>query len=237
MKMKKILMILCSILFITACSDDDTSPLEEKEQALYDKYITAEMESAIAKLNMSINRGVNPPEIEGYYRMEAIFLATTNSAEKSYLGLRFPTDYKFNFYNQSALSVDLLGYEVEKDTDELDAEHRGQGTFICGEGDKFSIFMEEQHLSDGYTAISLTILSGEVVRNGGSITGIKDLKYAFIMKDRGGDPDVIQVGQGRVVGNDHVQAITKEQFEILIQPTSLKSANLDTDISLLSNFK
>ncbi|MDH6356648.1 hypothetical protein [Parabacteroides sp. PF5-9] len=238
MNMKKVFVMLCSVLFITACgSDNDTPSLEEQEQTLYDTYVTAEMESAIAKLDMTVNRGINPPKIEGYYRMEGIFLATTNSAEKKYLGSRFNTDYKFNFYNQSELSVDLLGYEVIRDTDELDSEHRGQGTFICGEGDKFSIFMEERHFSDGYTAISLTILSGEVVRNGGSITGIKNLKYAFIMKDRGGDTSLIQVGQGRIVGNDLAQVITKKQFETLEQPTRLKSDNSDFGISFLSNFK
>lgn len=199
---------------------------EEREQMLYDKYVTAEMKSAITKLKMPVNRGINPPKIEGYYRMKGIFLATTNSAENSYLGINL-NDYKFSFYNQSGLSIDLLGYEVKEDTDMLSTEHLGQGTFICGEGDKFSIFMEEQGISDGYTSVVLTIISGEVVRSGGNITGMKDLRYAFIMKDRGGNPSVIQVGQGRVVGDDEISVITKEQFEKLVRSASLKSSNLD----------
>jgi|GEM_PF-6943755 hypothetical protein len=207
---------------------------EEQEQAAYDKYVNADMRAAITKLNMPINRGINPPKIEGYYRMKYIFLSTTNSAENSYLGTRF-NDGKHYFYNQEDFQVSMKTYYVEKDTDNHSSTHEGTGTFITGEGNKFSIFMEEKAMSNGYTSISLTILSGEVVKTSDKITGIRDFRYAFIMKDRGGNPNVVHVGQGRVFKDDEAAVITKEQFEKLVQSTGLKSGSSDSGISLISS--
>ena len=233
MKTYKLLLLLCSVWVFAACGGDDdpTAVLEEKEQAAYDKYVTAEMEEAIQKLNIPINRGIDPPAIEGYYRMEAIFKATTNSAENSYLGRRWDTDLKLNFYDQKDLQVSLHGYEVYADTDVLSVERSGVGTFITGENDKFSIFMEESGVSGVYTSITLTVISGEVVRSGNQITGIKNILYAFIMKDTGGRPDVIAVGQGRVFGNDLATVITQDEFKTLTKSTKSEPISSGLDLS------
>lgn len=234
-------MLLSFTAGFTACGDDDDDntnkkdeQLKEEEQDLYDEYVTEEMQTAITKLGMPVNRGINPPNVEGYYRMEPVFLATTNSSENSYLGMRWNTDLKFNFYDQKDLAVSLLGYEVSTNTDRLTVEHSGEGTFITGKDNKFSIFMEEQSVSNGYTSTTLTIISGEVIRTGNKITSMKDLRYAFIMKDRGGNPNVILVGQGRVFKDDEVNVITKEQFEKLTKSASLKSG--DSTMSFISKF-
>jgi len=240
MRLTKVFILLCSVLVFAACSSDDDNNNEQRiqdEQDLYDQYVTAEMEAAILKLDMPVYRGINPPNIEGYYKMIPILSATTNILENSYIGTRWDTDYKFNFYDQNNFFVDVLGYEVTKETDVLRTEHNGNGTFITGENDKFSIFMEEESTSGIYTSKVLTILSGEVVRTQSKITGIKNFRYAFIMKDRGGNTSVIAVGQGRVFKDDEVAAITKEKFETLTKSASLKSDSSNSDMSLMSVFE
>lgn len=236
------LLLICFgiLLAFPSCSNDDDDKLknlEKEEQDRYNEFVTPEMQEALTALEVPINRGINPPKIEGYYRMEALFLATTNKNENYLIGSYLNTDYKFNFYDQKGLSISLLGYEVLRGSDKYDTGHVGKGVFITGHDDLFSVFLEEEAIYTTGRPKILTVISGEVQRKNNNITGIKYLRYAFLMKDTDGVTTVIKEGQGRMVGDDNVDKITKEQFEYLINGPSTKMNIQEKNNTILSTIK
>lgn len=225
------MLLVGAILNFSACGDDNESSLDKEEQTKYDEFVTLEMDAALKTLQMPIHRGINPPNIEGFFRMDGKFLATTNPAETGYLG-SFIADMKIKFYDQNGLKVSLLGYEVTRGTDNNEHTHKGDGTFISGEGDYFSVFFEQYAIYPGdKRPTTLAVMSGKIERTSdGKIARIVNFRYAFLMKDNDGAAGVIANGQGRMIGDDDVITLTEEQFE---NTNGVKSLNTELETGLI----
>lgn len=223
---------------ITACSSDDNNDANDdankalvaEENTKYNEYVTPEIENTLKEtLGVTINRGINPPNVMGYFLMETNCTKST-IVNDSYVGL-LVNNYKIKLHDQVDMKVNLLGYEVITNTDIFFAEHIADGTFITGEGNKFSIFFEEivNHAGDKYNVKTLSVLSGEVDKDdSGEIKGFKNIQYVFLMKDNDGRPSTMANGSARLYEDAYVDVITKEKFEKLIgkpKSASVKSVS------------
>lgn len=219
MNKTKLIGLFFVLLSFAACGSDDSSEPEQpqQEQDLYDKYVTAEIQAVIDEYQIPINRGVNPPRIEGYYRIAPMtMLKSSLSADKNAIGKTWKMDFKMKFFNQKELLIDILGYETYVNTGKINSEHSGTGTFICGSGDKFSVFVELDVVSPDqkYNGSGLTILSGSMERNeAGKLTGnIVDIVYATLFTDMDGNPNWVPDNTTRIFDGP-VSVLTKAEFE------------------------
>ena len=203
-----------SLICSYSCSNDDDDKLKQEEQDKYAEYITPELENAlINKLGATIHRGINPPDITGYYLMRLKCVKSSVSNDP-YLYERF-NDYYTKFYDKHELVISLDAYQYK---DKVSSTYNGKGVFICGEGDKFSVFTSEDFTIEENNAYgtSLTIFSGTVKRNSeGKIVGITNFEMAYLMKENNGFSGVIPNGSGRIFIEieDIVDVITKDEFE------------------------
>lgn len=200
---------------LPSCGDDDD--LSKKEEDLYEKYVTPELETALKdELGMSINRGINPPDITGYFYMEEPRCVAVTQSDDEKLN-KYSFDKKIKFYDKKELSISMEGWELDyQDGDNI--LHEAKGVFLCGEGDKFSVFFNEEFKYDsGAYGTLFSVYSGEVKKNSdGKIIGIKDMQYAILMRENNGFDGIMPNGNGRLFepGKD-VRVITKEEYESL----------------------
>ena len=142
--------------------------------------------------------GVNPPNVEGTYLISPCILVTDNVGFEP--GYKFADEY-IQFYGQTSdnrinsRSTQLLG--------DLSV---GEGLFISGEGNNFSIYFNEYETKDdGSWFVKATIISG-TMSNG----TIQNYTYAFIVLD---DYDTVDrymdAGEYRVIcDGDYVSPTT-----------------------------
>ncbi|WP_394773215.1 hypothetical protein [Flavobacterium sp.] len=204
------LFILCLILGATACSskDSDESETVSPEKKRYDYYVDSDMQKSINQLGIIVHKGNTPPNIEGEYRIDP-FRCTMSNFNDALLGVNLGTaTLKLSNQNTANLSVDfknftLYSYNAQNETWE------GKGSFISGEGNKFSILLHSNGELDygTYTAKyqNLIILSGELDVANNKIKGIKNIQMASIMSDDYQDPynTLISIGQGRLFTNNY----------------------------------
>lgn|SRR5690625_2072864 len=187
------LSVLIFTLFFTACSKDD----DGKSGNSYDfdgtietirDFVGSDLLDTIVDMGMVINPGTNPPDVKGTYLASPLILIATNVPDDYELGFRFP-DSHIEIRNQRKFEVDF--YEDHANTTGL-----GEGSFVSGDGDKFSLFVQvETTLETGEVADLIYIISGRI-----SPEGIHDYKNAlFMVDDRGNAPPFLKTGEGRVV--------------------------------------
>ena len=226
-------MALTAILLV-GCSKDEgknkTQELENHEQAQYEKYVTPEVEGVLEKLGSTIHRGITPPNVEGYYLLYPKCIKTTVQND-SWLGSSNFFDHYKRFYDQKDLNLRLTSFEHG----DYMVKHIGDGAFISGEGDKFSILFEEvnivKRISKTYRQTVLTIYTAELARNqSGEVTGLKDFKYVLYMKDNDGDPNSIPNNTGRLfipsskASNSMVGVVSKTKFDDIASKFGSESA-------------
>ena len=71
------------------------------------------------------------------------------------------------------------------------AESTGKGAFISGSGNNFTAYFNTEGTSNGIYQKTALVISGTK-----SSTGIKNLYYAFILVEKGYDPDGILMDEG-----------------------------------------
>ena len=195
MKNTQILSILSlaalALLTLASCEKADTCDPQVNEDGLTREVtdlVPQDVLDEIERLGMPIFGGVHPPDLEGSYFVSPFILLASNRPGDVIGSLR--NDMTFTLYSQDNQGLTInLDYELgpEKGT--------GLGSFIVGEGNRFSVFAEVIAESEGETAKGVNVLSGEITAN-----GIKDLYYGFFMIDNGGNPKNIWIenGEGRV---------------------------------------
>lgn len=232
--LKLTLLPLVLSFFITAsysCSSDENdndhdNVLIKQERDRYNEIVTPAMEDVLLnKLHTTIYRGANPPNIEGFYR--AHILCEKSTIDKDYMLNTYPVDHKMKFYNQQGLDIDMESYEVIVNTDYSSTKHQSEGTFISGEGDNFTIFLDDKVFSPGRDHIFFTVISGQLDKdNEGKIIGIKNHEYAVIMKENYGNSDLMAIGKGRLFTDKYVKVISETEYSKTkksneIEPSSL----------------
>lgn len=206
------LFILCIVLGATACSSDDSNEkvTDTSEKKLYDYYVDTNMQKSIDQLGIKIHKGDTPPNVEGIYTIDP-FRCTMSNFNDGYLGVTLgASTLTLSNQNTANLSVDFKNLTIYS-FDSNNEIWEGKGSFISGEGNKFSIFLHSNgELNKGsYTAKyqNLIILSGELDIVNNQIKGIKNLQMASIMHDDYGDPynTLISIGQGRLFENNYAE--------------------------------
>lgn len=169
-----------------------TTPEKTIDQVIPDE-IRKTMEPYI-----TIYDGDNPPNVEGTYLiepMEIVYDATGNY-QSGYN--KFKKIY-FRISNQNTAKNTLDYHEKEVSGGIEYGEAKGDGAFISGDGDNFSLYFNTvgvTHL-EKYDVQSKDAL---VISGTKTSSGIKNLCYSFIMIEKSADPDnnLMDAGDFRV---------------------------------------
>ena len=194
--MKKSFYLTALVLTLTltvACEEENDPVIPKIEQNgltreindLVPQSILDEME----RLGMPINRGAKPPLVEGRFFVSPLILLSSNRPG-DVPGYRF-ADYITTFFGQDNDELTIM-----LDYENGDESGSGLGSFIVGEGRKFSVFVAINAVQSGGTPAKLVNVFSGYLANG----GIEDLYVANFMIDDNGDPQNVWIenGEGRV---------------------------------------
>ncbi|MBR2606590.1 MAG: fimbrillin family protein [Bacteroidaceae bacterium] len=155
-----------------------------------DLLTTVVPEEILEKINdhMPLYNGINPPSVEGAYLIEPF--ATVYCEDYPVSGYEpghVVNSERILFSNQDA-SKNTLDYNSVTTSGSWE---EGKGAFISGSGDNFTAFFNtEGESSDIYIKTAL-VISGTKTSS-----GIKDLYYAFVMVEKGDDPEEKLMDEG-----------------------------------------
>ena len=142
----------------------------------------------LLRLGIEINHGRNPPNIRGTYLVSPVVLVRSNFADTSSSGRKF-ADIELTFSNQDNAKMTVECDYVQSGTS---ITQTGSGTaFLTGDGNKFSVFVENDGTYNGRQFVTVDIYSGEITS-----AGIKDYYNAFIAIVEA--PGTVSRGQGRL---------------------------------------
>src|SRR4030042_5346743 len=138
--MKKALfgwMMILSVLFLglASCEKDDKEKEDELSEDIQN-FVPDETLEHIIDMGMVINKGTDPPDMEGEYLASPYELVGTTVSGDWWLGTIF-ADYYFRLYDQDNddLTIKLDYYNGGE-------QGSGLGGFISGGGEEFSVFIE-----------------------------------------------------------------------------------------------
>ena len=130
---------------------------------------------------MPIYPGTNPPNIEGCYYIDPF---ETVYCEDQGNGGFDPGDLVVSYYclfqnqNTSDNTIDFYGMSDSEQSEQ------GNGAFISGSGNNFTAFFNTEGTSSGISTKTALVISGTKTSE-----GIKDIYYAFVMVEKGEDPE------------------------------------------------
>lgn len=138
-------------------------------------FYTPEHVAALDSLGFIFNLGDTPPDLGGIYHFSPVILEKS-SVPGDFIGRLFP-DYFATIANQdnNTLTIDFSGQNGAQ-TDV------GEGTFISGEGEKFTIYLKLTSQIGSYPAESTMTISGSIGDN-----GFNDIQIAVLMLDNNGN--------------------------------------------------
>ncbi|GAB3566967.1 hypothetical protein GCM10027578_16870 [Spirosoma luteolum] len=140
---------------------------------------------------MTINEGKLPPTLRGAFLVSPYELLSPTGPDDNYQKGAVIAAYKYQFYGQTDAG------DIQFDfTNNGSDTGKGQGAFIAGNGSLFTIFAEASAVSSGIANKTVVVISGEQ-----TTTGIRNFQYAFVVKEKTGDPNdnvLIGVDQGRI---------------------------------------
>ena len=208
--------VLFFIIVVSSCTsnDEDESLLEAngltEESLLEANGLTAaindllpqEILDEMISLGMIINSGETPPNIEFAYLGSPIELIGSNRPSDP-IGV-IAENFLFQFTNQinEELTIEL-DYRTGPETGS------GLGSFIVGDGNKFTVFSELTVIIGNDHAQAIYVFSGVLTEE-----GINDLKVANFMIDNFGNPRFIEIGEGRVFEDTDNFSEKTANFEI-----------------------
>jgi len=136
-----------------------------------------------------INRGNNPPIVDGVYFVdpfETVYCEDEGNGGYAPGKIVNSKYIKLSNQNNKSLTVDYEDRNVSGTS-----YSSGKGSFICGSESKFSIYFDlEGYTKEIYTREAL-VISGEKTSE-----GIKNLYYAFVMLEKGDDPNEYLMKEG-----------------------------------------
>lgn len=126
--------------------------------------------------------GVNPPAVEGTYFIDPfVTVYCEDEGNGGYDPGDIVTSEYIHFFNQNSSDNTL---DIEKRTVSGSSSAKGTGAFISGEGNNFTAFFNTEGESSGIYTKTALVISGTKTSD-----GIKDLHYAFVMVEKGDDPN------------------------------------------------
>ncbi len=183
--MKKTIHTLCAVVFalltIIGCSkSDDNNKEEEKQEKKEEKkeekkliktsnfnipkeakdIISEEIMGQMAANGMTINEGMNPPDIQGIFNANTFELVYSNLEEENKgIGL-ISLDYYFKFYDQKNIKIKT---SFTSGGDNIASE---QESIISGSGNKFTVYMRVSGTKREATYKIAIVISGEINSEG-----------------------------------------------------------------------
>lgn len=194
-------LLIFVILFSSSCdlinSDKNDENLVELVDGLpkniRDFVSEEELDILEETLDVKIYRGNKPPKLDGSYRFSRTILKKTNIVNDISIGTQF-TDRYIKFYNQNddlTLDVDVIATDPSSGV--IRSEGLGQGSFLAGDGQSFSIFYRNSFTTDrGESGEMLELFSGIL-----DTDGIQNFEFAILMLDNNGHTSLIDNGKGR----------------------------------------
>ena len=195
--MKKIfLFVLLPMVavLLTSCSKSDSDDSDLQDERL-ESVVPAQYQSTLLK-HIPNYKGVNPPTLEGntYLISPKVLAYNSNETDSDYKpGNVYSDNYiVFTNLNTKRNTIDYRGYEVENG--KKIGEQIGDGAFISGEGNNFTIFVTSTYNYNGATMKRAQIISGTKTDQ-----GLTDLYYGFICVEKD-DPNnkLMKVGEYRI---------------------------------------
>ena len=135
---------------------------------------------AIEDLGIKINEGRSPPNIEGTYLVTTLQLVKSTSRKN--IVKQWDKYVTFSGQDNTTLTINA-DYTMQTENRPFPVTSRGPGSFIVGEGNKFTVVVDGTREQGGYTAKTVEIFSGEI-----SEAGIRNYHWAVMMIDDRGDP-------------------------------------------------
>lgn len=129
-----------------------------------------------------IYRGKNPPLVEGTYFIDPF--ETVYCEDEGHGGYDPGTIVNSKYFRLSNQNNKTLTLDYEDTNASGTSYSIGKGSFICGEGSMFTVYFDTEGESQSIYTRTALVISGEKTDS-----GIKNLKYAFVMVEKGDDPD------------------------------------------------
>lgn len=158
-------------------------PEEERMEVVVPSDILVKLDDYIPIYN-----GVNPPNIEGTYYIDPF---VTVYCEDQGNGGFNPGDLMYShtitFSNQNTKKNTLDYYGIS----DSGGWEEGDGAFISGSGNNFTAFFNTIGETEGIYTKEALVISGTKTSS-----GIKNLHYAFVMVEKGYDPEPTLMSEG-----------------------------------------
>ena len=161
------------------------------------RLVPAETIAKVRDLGIPIYEGRTPPNIEGAYLDSPLYMTKSTVPNEPVKPDGF-NDYKLKVYNQNStqLTASLDSKSINKNTGAVSATSTGQGTYLSGQGNFFSLFvvLETQRVNSTTRSRTLELYSGEL-----TATGIRNLQSTLFMLEDYGDinNELIPINTGR----------------------------------------
>lgn len=138
---------------------------------------------------MNIYRGSNPPIVEGTYFIDPfVTVYCQDYGNGGYApGDKVNSEY-IGFFNQDNTKL-TLDYKSESVSG--NSYQNGEGSFIAGDGNNFTVYFNTIGKSSGISTKTALVISGTK-----SSGGIGNLEYAFVMVEKGADPNHLLMEEG-----------------------------------------
>ena len=155
----------------------DINPWDTEDMRL-NNVVPEEIQEKMSE-HMPIYSGVNPPNVEGTYYMDPFEVVYCEDNYKD-PGTIF-SSYYCSFMNQNYIDNTIDYQEISANGS---SSYTGKGAFISGSGNNFTAFFNIIGESIGIAVRRALVISGTKTSD-----GIKDLYYAFVMVEKGDDPN------------------------------------------------
>ncbi|CCH54960.1 hypothetical protein BN8_04184 [Fibrisoma limi BUZ 3] len=187
-------LVLYAVVNLSSCRRQIDIVVDPKKGFSSDiqKIVPKPIIDTLRRRGMTINEGLIPPTLDGIYIADPYTLLSRTGPTDNYRVGEVISKYYYKFYGQTQSGS--ITYDFTNTSD----IGKGNGAFIAGNGNAFTIFSEDKGRASGIDYKTLAVMSGEITS-----TGIKNFQYAFVMKEKQGEaPEkvgkLIAVGQARI---------------------------------------
>ncbi len=183
--------------------DDESSNVEK----VVPPAILDEMEPYIP-----IHRGTTPPNIEGTYLMDnsMVVYSSDGGYEPGKTGF---AQQMLTFMNQNNTTLTVDYYEITS----RGSEYVGNGSFISGSGNDFTVCFDTKGHTTTKNGVYIEFRTALVISGTKEQGGIRNLRYAFVMVEKGDDPynEMIDPGVFRIFqDSDELASVSNGEFSV-----------------------